>query len=55
MEDFNINMVENHKSKISIDVGIQAQYLEAQVWESLTHDNPHKIFCGYCEQEIMEA
>ena len=51
---------ENHKSKISTDTGIntqhlgaqQAQHLETQVWELFTHDNPHKIYCGYCEQEI---
>tara|TARA_R110002012_G_scaffold133100_2_gene286243 strand:- start:1179 stop:1328 length:150 start_codon:yes stop_codon:yes gene_type:complete len=44
---------ENHTIENGrIDAGINAQHLEAQVWELFTHDNPHKIFCGYCEQEI---
>tara|TARA_R110002110_G_scaffold397557_1_gene612875 strand:+ start:2243 stop:2413 length:171 start_codon:yes stop_codon:yes gene_type:complete len=54
-------MVENHKSKISIDAGINAQHLEAQhlearIWSLLVphyeQDFNTQVFCGYCEQEI---
>ena len=46
---------DNHITDRSIDAGINTQHLEAQVWESLYAQNPHKIFCGYCEQEIGGA
>ena len=49
-------VIENHKSKISTDAGINAQHLEARMWSLLVpHDEQDfntQGFCGYCEQEI---
>ena len=58
VENFIKSMVnDNHITDRSIDAGINTQHtqhLEAQVWESLYAQNPHKIFCGYCEQELKQ-